>query len=820
LEEERKGIRDQGEAHELETLHAIVTGIGRSLDPEEVYGEIVKAAVEELGFTIAYLTLYDEQAGALKLRAIYPQDGRLERTLEILQIDPEDYAFPILSEKGPHFARYLEGEMVISDSYYELVRPNMPKEAAAAVQALYGVKRIVNIPLQAKGRLLGSLLVATPQEAIEERKLRLLRTLAAQAAVAIERAKLYQKTVKIVGKYEKLLENELVGIYIIQDGKFKYVNRGVGKIFGYRPEEMIERLDLLDLVHPEDQQLVLEKIQERIEGGKEFAHYTFRGVKKNGEIFDCEVLGSRIDYEGRPAIQGILHDISLVKGAERLRRSLLKIAGEILASYDLEHILRRVAQAIVEHSPFQRAAVSLYDTTAEDPLESPVMKIYSAGLTAEEEQRLIGGGGMPPQYRQAAFSEEFRLGHSYYIPHDRTPWGPEEGVPGRVSLDGWHPDDFLFIPLRTKRGIIGHISVDDPTTPRAPTLEMLEPLELFAELAALAVERAARLTELQQHKEWLRGSYHIGQELAHYRTLKELLGSVLEILGRELRYDYGEVLLQEGDELVVKAAESTLANREMKSGSRFPLDRGITGWVTQHKQPVLVNDVAQDPRYLMGYEKIRSELAVPIQLGDELLGVLNIESTTQNRFRPEDQEFLSSVAAQLAVAIAELRSREELKEISVRDPLTGLYNRRYFNEIVEQELERSRRYGHHLTFLMADLDDFREVNTRYGHLKGDEVLREIAELLEKNVRAADMVFRYGGDEFLILMPETDREAQESIGRLQQAVEGWNKKSGLDLKIGISIGVSSWSPKEERRIEEVLEEADQRMYQAKTMKERF
>jgi len=461
----------------------------------------------------------------------------------------------------------------------------------------------------------------------------------------------------LVDRYEKLLDNELVGIYVVQDGVFKYVNRGLCQIFGYREGEVIGRLGPLDLTHPEDHQLVLKKFRERIEEGREIAYYTFRGVKKDGEIFDCEVRDSQIDYEGHPAVQGILLDVSLVRRAERLRRGLLEVAGEVLASYDIEHILRRMAQAIIDHSPFQRAAISLYDLEHEPPLEGTLTQAIAIGLTAEEEQKLRESGGLTPEQRRLAFSEQFRVSESYYIPHERIPWEPGLGVPGEIKLDSWHPDDFLFIPLRGERGIIGHISVDDPTTPRAPTLEMLEPLEVFAKLAALAVERAAHLERLR-HQE------------------------------------------------------------------------------------------------------------------------------------------------------------EELRKLSIHDPLTGLYNRHHFNGIIGRELERSRRYGHYLAFLMIDLDDFHEINNRYGHLRGDKVLCQIAELLVNNVRSSDMVFRYGGDEFLILMPETDSEVRDVTERLGRAMEEWNKGSGLDCHVGISIGATSWSPEAGRRIEEVLEEADQRMYQAK------
>ncbi|MCR4391788.1 MAG: diguanylate cyclase [Candidatus Acetothermia bacterium] len=771
---------------ELATLAAVGRVLTRALEPAELVGEALAELLPALG---------------LDLGAVYLLQGE---------------EFVLVAQRGlsPGFARAAARHPKDHPILGQVVRTGTPiatDDSTSPHAIREGIKHAVYFPLIAKGSPLGVLAMGHRSgRKLAPKELVLLEAAAAQLGLALGQAEAHREAMELLERHKLLVENELVGIYVIQDGRLAYVNAGFCRMSGYAKEELLGR-DPLELVHPEDRERVRENLARRLRGDTALPSYRFRGLRKDGSTAHVEVFAQRIAYGGQPAVQGILHDITWEAEAERLRKSLLEVAGEILAAGDVGHILRRVAQAIVDHSPFQRAAVSLYDLTAEPPLAGPVVQVYSAGLTPAEERELLAQGGLSPQHRQAAFHERFRISCSYYIPHDEVPWEPTLGIPGRASQDGWHPDDFLLIPLRGKRGIIGHISVDDPTTPRAPTLGMLEPLEVFADLAAVAVERAAELEELRRHKEWLRGAFRIAQELTRYPTLNELVQGVLDILKRELRYEYGVVLLADGDGLLVAAADSSLPGRRFDVGHRFPLDQGIIGWVVEHREPALINDVAHDPRYVMGHPDVRSELAVPIQLGSELIGVLNIESTVRNRFRIEDQEFLSTVASLLAVAIDVLRTREELKQIAIHDPLTGLYNRRYLTEVIERELERSRRYGHPLTLLMLDLDHFRTVNNRFGHKRGDEVLREISDLLVKNVRSADMVFRYGGDEFMVLMPETGSRAEEVVSRLREAVREWSQSSGFDFEIGISVGMSVWRPEDGRRVEDVLEEADHRMY---------
>ncbi|HIC95818.1 TPA: PAS domain S-box protein, partial [Candidatus Bipolaricaulota bacterium] len=323
----------------LQAAYKIGQLISGSLDPEEVLEQLVRTAVEELDFEVGYLTTYSEEERALRVRTIYPRDERLAQALKVLGIEElEDYAFPIMPEFEPILKRWFAGEPVLTDSYYELVLPDIPKEAAEAVQKLYGVRKLIELPLRAKERFIGTLLLATKHPQIDGELFQLLRAIANQAAIALENARLYQEAIELGNKYQSLVENELIGIYIIQDGKLKYLNEGLCKSLGYTKEELLSS-DPIRLVHPEDREMILQNVEKRLRGEPLTGSYTFRGLRKDGRVVELEVFARLIEYGGRPAIQGVLVDITLLREAERLRRGLLDVAEKILASYDIEHIL-------------------------------------------------------------------------------------------------------------------------------------------------------------------------------------------------------------------------------------------------------------------------------------------------------------------------------------------------------------------------------------------------------------------------------------------------------------------------------------------------
>lgn len=320
-------------------------------------------------------------------------------------------------------------------------------------------------------------------------------------------------------------------------------------------------------------------------------------------------------------------------------------------------------------------------------------------------------------------------------------------------------------------------------------------------------ERMQAQKSLEIERERLKKLHGAVDRFQACQTEDELYQVTLEVTRGVLGFDMSLIYVTREEQLV-PVASNELETTELPS---YEKDAGLVGTTYTNGKTMWGDDIREAEEAEPEDPQLRGYMSVPI--GD--LGVFQASSKTRGSFKKVDIELAEILAGHLNEEIKRIRLEQELKEQAIRDPLTGLYNRRYFNETLSKEVERSERYGHNIAFLMIDINRFKEVNDRYSHQAGDKVLEEIARLLRENVRESDTVVRYGGDEFLIMLPETNGDSRYLANRLRRELDSWNECSDLlEFPLTLAIGLSHWNPDQDRSVEDALKEADEKMYEAK------
>jgi diguanylate cyclase (GGDEF)-like protein len=250
---------------------------------------------------------------------------------------------------------------------------------------------------------------------------------------------------------------------------------------------------------------------------------------------------------------------------------------------------------------------------------------------------------------------------------------------------------------------------------------------------------------------------------------------------------------------------------------------GITGLVLEKGVPVIVRDTSKDKRFNKqsdGFDKlkVRSLICSPLKVNNGIVGILRlINKRRESSFSDTDLKLLVNISYSIAMIFERAFLFRKIEEITVTDDLTGLYNIRFLNRSIEIEIERSLRYGSLFSLIFLDVDNLKKVNERFGHLAGSKVLIETAGLLQDNLRKVDVIIRYGGDEFVIILPQTPIEAGFLIAeRLRKIMEKnlFLKKEKSPINMTASFGVASFPDNADSK-EALLKLADKAMFRGKS-----
>ena len=314
----------------------------------------------------------------------------------------------------------------------------------------------------------------------------------------------------------------------------------------------------------------------------------------------------------------------------------------------------------------------------------------------------------------------------------------------------------------------------------------------------------------------------LGKALTSSLQLDQVLRTIMEKIDEFLRPDNWSLLLLDETkqelyfELAVGKASQALKDVRIKVG------QGIAGWVAQHGETVVVEDTSKDTRFFSQVdEKTKTEtqsiVAVPVKFRDTCLGVIElINCLGPEGFDQRDLKLLEALSDFAAIALENARHVKRIHELTITDDCTSLYNARHMGFILETEIYRSQRYNYQFSLVFIDLDHFKQVNDTHGHLVGSRLLAEIGNALKAHCRLIDFAFRYGGDEFVILLPQTAKDNALNVARrLHKLIREtqWLSEDGLGIRVTPSLGVASY-PTDSRTKEGLLHLADEAMYLVK------
>jgi diguanylate cyclase (GGDEF)-like protein/PAS domain S-box-containing protein len=314
-------------------------------------------------------------------------------------------------------------------------------------------------------------------------------------------------------------------------------------------------------------------------------------------------------------------------------------------------------------------------------------------------------------------------------------------------------------------------------------------------------ERKQAEIALRDSKQKIERLHGIAHELEECTSEMEVYSTTIKAADSVLNFSLASLSIAEGESLVEKASSADMASVSQREScldtEKMALEIYSTGISS----------------LLVGASQAQFQSGIIAAIKD--IGTFYVCSTEKSAFDQEDMRLLELLLDHTGEAVKRIRIWKQLEEQAIHDPLTSVYNRRYFNHIIEQESNRASRYDHQIGLLMVDIDRFKQINDIHGHQIGDQVLQQVANLLIRQVRDTDIVVRYGGDEFLLVLIEPDKEISMVKQRIVTAFGELNQtKSIASFPVTLSIGVAHWKPGSNRSLADALVEADNEMYENK------
>ena len=463
----------------------------------------------------------------------------------------------------------------------------------------------------------------------------------------------------------------------------------------------------------------------------------------------------------------------------------------VLSTFALDEVLDQILQIARDYFRLKNSAILLLDPKT----QTLRVRAYLGDPSQATEAPLAVGDGIG--------GTAVKLKRPIYAPDVSKDSRYLETIVGTRSE--------LAIPLMVRDEVVGVLDcqVEQPDFFDNETIDLLT---LFSTQASIALQNAQLYSREQRRRSQVEAINGVARQTTSVLDLNDLLDRLCAVILQNFQVDEVAVVLFDQGFLCISRFHGRLTSR-LSQGERVPDGAGLCARALATGEAVVENSVRNVPGYLPGFEETESEACLPLISFGEALGVLVLDSAKPGAFDDGDVQALQAVADICGNAIQNARHFERARNLANIDGLTGIYNRRYFEQRILEEIERSSRYNGSLALIMLDIDGFKKLNDEFGHLLGDEVLRQVSNIFTQHLRKVDVVCRYGGEEFAILVPETSGANATAVAeKIRRIVETWHFP-GVPRPVTVSAGVAEF-PTDGRTRDELMKAADAALYAAK------
>ncbi|RME06612.1 MAG: diguanylate cyclase, partial [Anaerolineae bacterium] len=623
-----------------------------------------------------------------------------------------------------------------------------------------------------------------------------------------EQLKLEQDLRASEALHRAISENAYHGIAVVQDGRFQLCNSRLSEMLETPQEEIIGQ-DIFQFLAPSHYDEVRQRYQRRTQGSEEPPRYHTMLKSASGREFPAELNISEVVYHGEPALLVYVRDMTsqvlreeFLQKQARQQRLLNEITKAVIQSGNLEETLNILADRLGELLYADHCLIALWDEEK-----------HSAQVAAASAGHSLTLGKQVTTLTQIAFEQQKPL---IIEDSEQSPLIDEE-FSQRFPLRS-----MLVIPLQADNHKLGAALIAF-TQPHTFTGDEISLGEQVGQQIGLAIYKSYLLEEAHRRAVEAETLRQASLLVTSTLQLEQAIHHILQQLREVVPYDSASVQLLHGEELEI-VGQYGFTEPEKIIGMRFSTHAdNPNSIVIQTRQPHVLQDapLAYNEFSQPPHDHIRGWMGVPLIVQDRIIGMLALDSRTPNRFTPDHVRMASAFAAHVAIALENARLYEYTHQLAITDSLTGLFNRRHFMEIAQREHQRALRYRRPLAVIMMDLDHFKRVNDKHGHLIGDQVLRATALVCLDHLRETDVMARYGGEEFVFLLPETNgiyhphENASAAVAeRLRQVIaDNAIKTQAGEIHITASLGVADLSPEKEK-LETLINRADHALYVAK------